>query len=167
MQEEELLQKFEVFEENYPQYSTEICEAILNLERASFDAEAKAKAMVEITEARIAEIDSIITACTTFSPMSDQIQECFMQGLVSLKPRLESSLAELNELLKNPREESLYPQYEDIDLVKAFAASEAELIEAAEKAKDDWQKADKDWSKPFELPAQEVKQETEEAKSNE
>lgn len=158
MEEAELLEKFSAFEEKFPQYSTEICEAMLDLERTAFDAETKAKEIVEKTQARIAEVDALIQACTTFSPMSESIQECFMQALVSFKPRLESSLEELNQLIENPPKESLYPQYENVDLSKAFAVSEAELKEAAENAKDDWQKAEKDWSKPFEMPAQEPKE---------
>ena len=113
MSKEELIKRFDAFAESYPNYETEICEAILDFERVAFSAAEKGKKVVEASETRVAEVDALIEACMAIAPMPEEIEERFMQALVSWKPRLETALVELKRIAENPPTESRYPQFQE------------------------------------------------------
>lgn len=114
---ESLGDEFDAFLEQYPDYEGAVSESILDIERKAFGALAKGAKVRDTAQSRLDVLNGLISKCLELAPLSHDLQEKFIQALVSLKPRFEQQLSELNRLLAAPPKESLYSQYpaEDFD----------------------------------------------------
>lgn len=113
---EEIAKKFEDLAEKFPEYESDICDAINCIERAMFTGVDKGKVQLEIAQNRLKEIDDLIASALSLENLSSDVNDRLMQCFISIRPRLESNIEQLKSLIENPPKESLFPPIDDSEI---------------------------------------------------
>lgn len=113
---EEIATKFEDLAKKFPDYESDICDAINCIERATFSGVDKGKVQLEVAKNRLKEIDDLIASALSLENLSEDVNDRLMQCFVSIRPRLESNIEQLKYLIENPPKESIFPPIDDSEI---------------------------------------------------